>query len=259
MNMTSKGVPVHRVPDSGFIHALADAKVSEDSSMVEFTMIIGIKYLVPATYIHTWYREPECEFVDGKWRWREPSGRRFSIARALAEDLRIERLRRIHAKGVRGAWYWFVEIYLSNGCGHTIHPDHILIACEPRYEYFQGFTPVERGVYRKLYPKFSTSIRRTLTPGRRTSAHFGVFRNVKPLPDGRVECGMQSGDRYVFGFRKTRLGIHIARNPHFTASIRSIRRVNGNTCASIVWKSGETIKIDAWSVVRAFDERFVEV
>jgi len=94
----------------------ARSSISRDGKSIVFEYPSGARYRVTLEYLLSWFREPHEQ--------RAPID---------TSDPRIMRSRRFSDSHL-------VAVYLSDGRVFYVAFDTVLMACEPRYEYFGGLT-----------------------------------------------------------------------------------------------------------------------
>ncbi len=233
-----------------------NARITNDRSSVRFTYSNGAEYLVPAGYIHAQYGAVEYRFLSGAWKSldSEVTDRQPTLQRANRLRLQVVKIRRLHSQVCSDSEYHFIVVYLSNGCGHTVHPDHVLISCDPNYEHFGGFDDECRAYYKKLFAIYGKLVKRTVVLNKKTNPFFGVFKSISFQKPRSIKCLMQSGDRYAFDLRvlMKRLG-----NPFPTGTIERIRLTDGRSRVTVFTSNKVNCHFNGLDVVRLCDDRVI--
>lgn len=136
----------NNVTDRGFSQ-FAASSVLEEGQAVRFVYPSGAAYDVPLVYILEWFRGCEDE--------HQETSRRPRRKLSHGETLRIVRSRKFCEDLA-------VRLYLNNGQTFDVPWDTVLMACEPRYQYFGGLTKQSKRQTEKTWPKMQLQIRRTL-------------------------------------------------------------------------------------------------
>ena len=107
--------------------AFSAARILSGGSIIRFTYPAGLSYDVPTPYVVSWFAEPHYVRVGGRWHeasggWPSGSGQAFAVRTRLTLDGCVAR------------------VYLSNDCAVEVAWDTVLMACEPAYEHFGGFS-----------------------------------------------------------------------------------------------------------------------
>lgn len=97
----------------GFTRFLS-AAVTDDDKSLRVKYVAGAEYEIPMEYVRTWYSKGPHEKLDQRGK---------SAAKIEDDDDQM-----------------IVELTLKDGSHYLIAWDVVLMACEPRYEHFGGFT-----------------------------------------------------------------------------------------------------------------------
>lgn len=108
---------------------------------IKFVYANKENYTVSIDFFLKWNKYPHTVFSKNRWKSWSPSVK-FSKKKGL-----FKKWRRILSNSA-------IQVYLSNGVAYTIPWDTVLMACEPRYEHYGGFTEESQTLIKVDLPRF---------------------------------------------------------------------------------------------------------
>lgn len=111
--------------------------IAPSGKSINFIFANGQEYTVSLEYFLKWNRHPHVVYFKNKWiNWNA--------------SISIDNKNGLYKKWRRVISNSAVKIYLTNDTAYIIPWDTVLMACEPRYEYYGGLTKESKKIVKNI-------------------------------------------------------------------------------------------------------------